>query len=44
MTETTFDTEIKPRSYILVGKDQRKALGGLTVGEIVSVTIRKKED
>jgi hypothetical protein len=43
MPETSFDAEIKPRMYILVGKDQRKALGGLRVGEIVSVTVRKKE-
>ena len=44
MTETTWDAEVKPRMYILIPAAQRKALGGIRVGEIVSVTIRKLEE
>ena len=43
MTETTWDAEVKPRMYVLIPAAQRKAVGGIIPGEIVSVTIRKLE-
>lgn len=40
--ETTFDAQVKPKFYLLLDKNARAALGGVEVGEILTVTAKKK--